>query len=624
MQLLWNQRSCPLRSDPQTMAISGRNDPCPCGSGNKFKRCCGLAKPGASRTGDPGRSARHTLIALKEEVRRANHRGIELAMQGEIAQAVVQFERALSLQPDCVDALNNLGNLHLNQGGAEQAVALFEKALSVRESYAEAHSNLGLALTRQGHLSRATVHFERALLLRPGDFEIRNNLGVTLLKQGRIERAVASFEQVLSQQPDHVVAHGNLAITLNYSAGRDPEAVSAVHRNFASKLEPRFAHAIKPHPNLPVVDRRLAIGYVSSDLRQHSVAHFMEPVMAHHDHAQFAIICYFNSRQEDEVTARLRSHADHWRNIHGKPDDVVADQIRADGIDILLDLNGHMEFHRLPVFARKPAPIQATWLGYPNTTGLATMDYRLTDAFADPVGMTEHLHSEQLVRLPQCFSCYQAPRDAPEVSPLPAREKGYVTFGSFNNLAKITPEVMKTWARIVLALPGSHLHIKNSSLGDEVLREKVRAEFASMGLPPDCLELSGHDRSQKSHLANYGSVDIALDPFPYNGATTTCDALWMGVPVVTLAGRMHAGRVGVSQLSNLGLIELIGNTLEEYIAAAARLAGDLQSLGELRSRLRAAMIASPLMDAPRFTRNLEQIYRTVWTDWCRKATGTVV
>jgi predicted O-linked N-acetylglucosamine transferase (SPINDLY family) len=386
--------------------------------------------------------------------------------------------------------------------------------------------------------------------------------------------------------------------------------------DFAKRWEAPLATLVQPHPHDRSPERRLKIGYVSSDFRQHSVAWFIEPVLAHHDRERFEIFCYANLFQEDAVTERLKAHADHWRKIYGLPDELAAQQIRADQIDILVDLNGHTAENRLLVFARKPAPVQVTWLGYPNTTGLSAMDYRLTDGFADPVGMTEPFHSETLIRLPECFSCYQPPRDAPAVSELPAKEKGYITFGSFNKLTKVTPEVMATWARILQAVPGSRLALQSAGLGEDAMQQMVREAFAGLGITPERLELHGHDRSQKTHLERYRNIDIGLDPFPYNGTTTTCDALWMGVPVVTLAGKVHAGRVGVSQMSNLGLTELIGQTPEEYVAIATRLATDRERLGALRKELRSRMTASPLMDAPRFTTNLEQAYRGMWKDWC--------
>jgi predicted O-linked N-acetylglucosamine transferase (SPINDLY family) len=553
-----------------------------------------------------------------EEAQQVYQMGNALAAQGQMDQAVAHYERALSLNPDYAAAHNNLGVVLAAQGQIDQAVAHYERALSLKPDYVEAHNNLGLALMVQGQADQALVHCERALSLKPDHVETHNSLGVVLVAQGQIDQAVAHYERALLLWPNYAPGHSNLLYALNYASGNDPVAVYAAHCAFAKRQEAPLSTSIQPHANDRLPERRLRIGYVSSDFRQHSVGYFIEPVLAHHDHERFEIFCYSNNLREEEATLRLKSHADHWRRIIGLSDDLAAKQIRDDQIDILVDLNGHTANNRLLVFARKPAPLQVTWLGYPNTTGLTTMDYRLTDRFADPPGMTEHLHSEKLIRLPECFSCYQPPLEASEVVGLPAWEKGYVTFGSFNNLAKITPEVMAVWARILLAVPGACLILKNAGLGGSTVQQTVRETFTGLGVAPERLELLGPDQSEKTHLERYGSIDVALDPFPYNGATTTCEALWMGVPVVVLAGRTHAGRVGVSQLSNLGLTEIIGHTMDEYIAAALRLATDLKHLSALRKELRSRMAASPLTDGQRFTNNLEQAYRVMWHDWCLK------
>jgi predicted O-linked N-acetylglucosamine transferase (SPINDLY family) len=556
-------------------------------------------------------------LALKPDYAEAhNNLGMALGMQGKIGQAVTHLRQAIALQPDFVAAHNNLGNALSMQGETDQAVTHFERALALDPDYAEAHYNLGSVLVLQGKTDRAVAHFERALALKPGHAEAHYNLGNALALQGETDQAVTHYERALSLKPDDTVAHNGLLFILNYLSAKNPETVCAAHLDFARRWEAPLARFIQPHSNDRSPERRLRIGYVSGDFRQHSVGYFIEPVLAQHDHDRFEIFCYSNDLKEDAVTARLQSYADRWRRLAGLSDEAVAQQIRADQIDILIDLSGHTRGNRLLVFARQPAPVQVTWLGYPTTTGLSAMDYRLTDGFADPAGMTEHLHSEKLVRLPECFSCYRPPSGAPEVSGLPARAKGYVTFGSFNNLAKINREVMVVWAKILQAVPGSRLTLKNTGLGGGSVQQRVWETFRGLGVAPERLELLGNDPSPRVHLERYGSIDIGLDPFPYNGATTTCEALWMGVPVVALAGKAHAGRVGVSQLSNLGLTELVGNSTEEYVAIAARLARDLERLSALRTELRSRLAASPLTDAPRFTRNLEQAYRGMWQEWC--------
>jgi predicted O-linked N-acetylglucosamine transferase (SPINDLY family) len=363
----------------------------------------------------------------------------------------------------------------------------------------------------------------------------------------------------------------------------------------------------------PIAKQRpLRIGYVSPDFKQHSVAHFIEPVLAAHDKSKFEVFCYSNNLMTDEVTQRIQSACAHWRVIADQSDEVVAKQIRDDGIDILVDLAGHTPQNRLLVFARKPAPVQATWIGYPNTTGLTTMDYRITDAFADPVGDSDRFHTEKLIRLPECFSCFEAPRESPQVCALPALATGHITFGSFNNPLKFTPAVIEQWLHILKRVPNSRLVLKYQGLDSAFMSALLRAQFGAHGIAPQRLDILGKDVSQFDHMNRYNQIDIGLDPFPYNGTTTTCDALWMGVPVITLAGRSHVGRVGVSQLTNIGLPELIGHNEDDYVDIAVALANDLPRLAALRSGLRERLKASPLMDAPRLTRNLEAVYREMW------------
>jgi predicted O-linked N-acetylglucosamine transferase (SPINDLY family) len=320
------------------------------------------------------------------------------------------------------------------------------------------------------------------------------------------------------------------------------------------------------------------------------------------------------------MTERLKQRSHHWHNIRGKTDDDVAALIRADAIDILIDLAGHTENNRLPVFARKPAPVQVTYLGYPNTTGLRTIDYRLTDIEADPPGQ-EPYHTEQLVRLPHGFLCYTSPPDAPAVTALPTSTVGHVTFGSFNNLAKMTPEVIGLWAQILKAIPGSRLVIKNKSMKDGPTRERYLALFRETGITEDRLDFVAWIPEAADHLGAYAHVDIALDTFPYNGTTTTCEALWMGVPVITLAGERHAARVGVSLLTRVGLTELIAQSPEEYVKLAVELAADTERLVQLRAGMRERMKHSPLCDAKSFTRDLETAYRGMWREWCEAATA---
>ncbi len=371
---------------------------------------------------------------------------------------------------------------------------------------------------------------------------------------------------------------------------------------------------IQPHTGDRDPRRRLRIGYVSPDFKQHAVGTMALPLLACHNREEFEVSCYAQAREPDAMTERFRGHADHWRSTVGLCDEQLADLIRQDQIDILVDLAGHTAGGRLLVFARKPAPVQMTWLGYPNTTGVCTIDYRITDAHADPPGSGAALGVEQLVRLPRTNWVYQPPDNAPAPNHRPAA--GAVTFGSFNNFAKVTEPMLVLWARILHAVPGSRLLLKAQGLGSQSTRQRVWELLARERIDPARLELRGWEPGHGGHLALYNRVDIALDPFPYHGTTTTCEALWMGVPVITLAGRTHVSRVGVSLLRNMGLEELIAASPENYVALAVELANDLPRLSRLHSTLRKRMEQSPLTDAPSFAREVEAVYRRVWREWC--------
>jgi predicted O-linked N-acetylglucosamine transferase (SPINDLY family) len=367
--------------------------------------------------------------------------------------------------------------------------------------------------------------------------------------------------------------------------------------------------------NQPDPERRLKIGYVSPDFRTHSVAYFFEGLLRWHDNKVVETFCYALTPHKDETTERLQQQASVWRDVSTLDDAALVKQARADGIDILVDLAGHTARNRLTVFAARAAPVQMTYLGYPSTTGLSRMDYRLTDERADPPG-EEAFHSERLVRLPGCFLCYQPPLRSPSVAGAPMVHNGYITFGSFNNLAKINANVVALWSEILQAVPGSRLLIKNPSLTDGVTAERYRAMFDTHGISSDRTELLGLVPDPQAHLDTYRRIDIALDTFPYNGTTTTCEALYMGVPVITLAGQAHAGRVGLSILGNLGLDELIARSPDDYVSCAASLATNQERICDLRNTLRERLLTSAICDADSFARKVEQAFRQIWHDWC--------
>lgn len=541
----------------------------------------------------------------------AHHQaGNLLKRLGRWPEAVAALRTATQLAPENAAAWLNLGVACLDSERNDEAVTAFERALALEPSRPEAHNILGVALTAVGRLRDAQTSLLRALTLRPRYGAAHNNLARLYKAQGLLPEAITEYRAALATEPNPRT-HSNLLFALNFVAGLDPQEVFAEHRRWNSQYAAPLASPDRP-PNgvpaegRPALSRRLRIGYVSPDFAHHAVAYFIGPVLRAHDRTRAEVFCYASVATPDRYTEKLQSVAEHWRDIARLDDERAAEVIRADQIDLLIDLAGHTANHRLGVFARRPAPVQATWIGYPNTTGLDAIDYRITDAISDPVGETEHLHSEKLVRLPTTFSCYGPDEQAPSVNALPCTTPGAVTFGCFNNFAKISPPVIATWAQILRELPASRLLLKSRGLDDESVLSRVRAAFSDAGVAPGRISFNGQELSVAAHLKLYNGVDIALDPFPYNGTTTTCEALWMGVPVVTLAGRVHAARVGASLLTHVGLPEWIAPSTTEYVQRAVAAAQDLNTLSHLRETLRERLRASPLCDAPAFIRGFER------------------
>jgi predicted O-linked N-acetylglucosamine transferase (SPINDLY family) len=541
-----------------------------------------------------------------------NSFGIAQRELGQLAEAEQSFRRATALKPDYADAHNNLGNALRELGQLEQAERSFNKALALKPDYAEAHGNLGLTLRGLGQLEKAERSLRRAVTLKPQYAEAHNDLGATLFGMGRLEEAERCYRQALVLDPALALAQGNLIFLLNYVSGRTPAEIYAEHRDFAHRFVPSAEP--QPHQNGRSPERKLRIGYVSGDLRQHPVSEFIEPVLARHDARQFEIFCYYNAPRPDAVTERLKAMPVQWREVFELDDGTLENLVREDAIDILVDLNGHTTNNRLGVFARKPAPVQATWLGYLNTTALDAMDFRITDACASPEGLLDAYHSEKLIRLPDSQWCYQPPLVCPEVAePPPSVKAGRITFAALANPAKIGAPVIELWSRLLERVPGSRLLIVTN--GMTIVPADYAARFISRGIAKDRLQLLG-TKPFREYLALHHSVDVVLDTFPYAGGTTTCHALWMGVPVVSLVGNTAPSRGGASLLHAIGLDELVAQTSEQYVDIAATLAGDAARLTALRAGMRERMRRSPLMDADRFTRNLEAAYRDMWRGWC--------
>jgi protein O-GlcNAc transferase len=438
-----------------------------------------------------------------------------------------------------------------------------------------------------------------------------------LQDQGQYNESELNYRHAFQINPDFSAAHSSLLLGINYNSRYDIQTIFFEHLLFSEKFEKPLSSTISSHTNDRSLARRLKIGYVSPDFRKHSVAYFIEPIIASHSRVHFEVFCYSNSLVIDEVTKRIQNYSDQWRSIVGMSDENVAKLIRDDKIDILIDLSGHTADNRMLLFARKPAPVQVSWIGYPATTGLSNMDYRIVDSYTDPPGITEQFYTEKLLRLPDSFLCYRPPDESPQIVKLPVMVSGHVTFGSFNKYAKVSPVLLDLWIKILKMIPRSHLLLKAKSLGDTAVKKNFVARFTKEGIDRKRIELLALTSSLREHLNLYNRVDIGLDTFPYNGTTTTCEALWMGVPVITLAGKTYASRVGSSLLANVGLINLIAKTPDEYIEIAIQLAMDTKRLQLLRESLRTVMIQSPLTDAKRFTAYLEKIYHKMWVDWCK-------
>jgi protein O-GlcNAc transferase len=567
----------------------------------------------ALRRADEALAAFNRAIALDPALAESHHQaGNVLKSLGRFPEALVALREAVQLAAGSPAIWLNLGVAALETAASDEAIAAFRRALALEPARAETQNILGHTLAAAGRSAEAHAAFAEALRLRPGYAAAHDNLGRLCKLEGRLAEAVENYRAALATTPSPAT-HSNLLLALNYLPEIAPEAVFAEHRRWqeihAAPLSPSAAGPLPPRsPAASTFPRRLRIGYLSPDFIHHAVAYFIEPVLAAHDRARFELFGYSNVLQPDQVTARLRSHCEHWRDIARLDDEAAADLIRRDELDLLVDLAGHTANHRLLVFARRPARVQATWIGYPNTTGLTAIDYRITDAISDPPGATESFHSEKLLRLPTVFSCYRPDDHAPPVNALPASAPGAITFGCFNNFSKVGPPVLALWSRLLRELPSSRLLLKSRVLADPAIAERIHAGFEAEGVASRRVRFHGADLSVRDHLALYHGVDVALDPFPYNGTTTTCEALWMGVPVISLAGRVHAGRVGLSLLTHTGLADWTAATPDDYVRLAVNAAHDLPRLADLRRKLRDRLRVSPLCDAPRFTRSLEDAF----------------
>jgi protein O-GlcNAc transferase len=553
---------------------------------------------------------------------------IALKAQRKLPEAINEFHRALALRPDWPQAHGNLGTSLLQLGQIDDAIESYRKAAQLRPTDADAHFNLANALYRARKYDDAVTELRRAVELRPNWPEAWCDLGNALRAGGKLDDAIAAFRQALALRPDLAAAHSSLIFTLHYhpacTAGMIREELIRWNSLHAEPLK-KF---IRPHQNTPDPNRPLRVGYVSPDFREHIVAQMLLPVIRGHNRRNVSVYCYSNVRRPDAITRLFQSHADHWRDISDLDDENAAAQIQRDAIDILVDLSLHTAANRLPLFARKPAPVQVTYLAYCGSSGLEAMDYRLSDPHLDPLTTPSPgipgegwgggpPYTEKTIRLPRTYWLFNLPMPTPDVAPPPSITAGRITFGSLNDPVKISTPALDLWSQILQRVPNSRLLLhcntrtQQNAITSHLARHAVAANRISFVPRTTWLQ----------YLESFSRIDIALDPTPFGGGVTTCDTLWMGVPVVTLSGATAVGRGGRSILSNVGLPELVAQTPEQYVQIAATLATNPARLRELRSTLRDRMKSSPLMDAAGFVADIENAYRQIWQEWCAKQSG---
>jgi predicted O-linked N-acetylglucosamine transferase (SPINDLY family) len=590
-------------------------------------------------------------LALKADLAEArNNLGHVLALRGRWPQAVTELRQAIVLRPDFPQAHCNLADALRAMGQSDEAIAEFRRAVELKPDFPEAWEGLGRVLLDQRQFAPAADAFRKLVALRP-TAEHYITLGITLRALDEMDEAITALRQAAELQPNHADAHIALGSALQW-CGKVDEAIVVFRQAIALSPTDHVAHShllyamlfqgeftadaiftehvawakqhtggivpLSPAQNDPSPDRRLKIGYVSPNFRNQAILSFVLPIIEHRDPWETEVFCYSDVRTPDQWTRRLRDAADEWRDTADLSHEQLAQAIRKDRIDILIDLTGHIGQGRLQTFAYQPAPVQMSYIGYQATTGLEAIDYFLTDDWANPPGQSDPYFVEQLVRLPDSFFCYAPPPEAPPVGPLPAESAGHITFGCLNNLAKVTPRTISLWSRALLAVPNSRFILLTPNSHE--IRERIQSMFTTGGIAADRIEFVRRS-APAEYLARYNRIDIALDPVPFNGHTTTCDAAWMGCPTVTLAGKIYAYRYGGSVLRNIGLGELIANSEADYLRITTALAMDLSRLAQVRATLRSTMNDSPITDALRFTRNLETAYRRLWQTWCSHPPG---
>ena len=539
--------------------------------------------------------------------------GTALLSKKDFIEAEQAFNNALGLKKGFLVALLGLGSVKQASGDLEGARGYYIEALRSKPDDATAHFRLGVIMREWERLDMAEVCFRNAIRFKPDHCEAYMGLGETLQAAGLIGESEECFKKTIELDPENALAHSNLFLSMNYNTAYGGDELFEAHRKWGEEViaknsdSPAITFLYDKNPG-----RILRIGYMSADFCKHPAASFLEPVLRNHDPSGFRVYCYSQGNRVDDTTVDFKSFADKWRDIRPYSDEQVRQLILEDQIDILVECTGHMADNRLPVLAKRCAPIQISWIGYPHTTGLSTIDHRIGDEITDPVN-DDSPSSEKVLRLPGCFCCYSPPFDAPPVSGLPAMKNGYVTFGSLHTLSRLNSMVIALWSKVLKEIPSSRLLIFRTLLNDAIVK-RLSGQFTAHGIESDRIEFV-KEIPENGHLSLYGRIDIALDTLPWSGHTTACEALWMGVPVVTLSGCRHAGRMVSSILTQLGLDDFIAENEAEYCAIARRTALEIPSLCMLRQGLRSLMEESTLCDDRTFTRNLEHEYRKLWMKW---------
>jgi protein O-GlcNAc transferase len=556
-----------------------------------------------------GRTPGSKLARLLRGVRSALTGGVEDNAARPATRSVTPAIATPARNPTASELIDE-GLRQRRERGVAAAQPFFEAAAELDPNSYVPFFMLGNVASELGDLDTAVSHYAHARNLQPTDHVLRYNLGLNHLWRGYVESAIEELRAACELNPAYLQAQSTHLMALHLSDRVSADEIAAATRSWGAKFALQHPEVAQPGSHSDARDaERLRVGFVSGDFRTHSVAHFFEPIASARDLGALKYVFYSTAPRQDGVTLRLRAHADDWRDVAGLNDDALIEMIRADRIDILVDLAGHTEFNRLSAFARRAAPVQVSYLGYPDSTGVITMDYRITDAVTDPEPFADSWHNERLLRLPDAQWCFRPFGALAAPGPLPARKAGFVTFGSFNNISKIGDSVLHCWAQILLKLPDSRLHL--TRMRSPKRTAEIISLFRGLGVAADRIDCLPY-RSDIPHGLQFAGIDIALDPFPYNGVTTTCESLYFGLPVISLHGRHGVSRSGLSILSSIGLRELVASTAEQYTDIAVALALDLPRLESLRASLRRRFDESPLRDEARFAKNFEEILRAAW------------